>query len=680
MKRVWIAAILVFAFLLSACSGTAMLKSDAQIEQELAKAQEMSAMQEDAVAQMAGKVNNEPTPVEDAQARVISVFELKGEAIVTREGKGELEAFADMKLQSGDTLKVGADSTLTLRLDEDKFVTLDQNTEIILTATGSGKQALTKIALQSGIVLSNITAKLEEGAVYEVSTPKSTMSVRGTIFSVGYVATEDGGLPQVLINVFDGSVLVQPLDSNGQATEESVVVDAGTSAVVSEQTEKGVIEQSGGPVDPAKLPAAILGALAKIAQDKPELLPPQLVSAITNALKNTAPEATAKSPVRGASSASAPTNAPQPDPAPAPAPLPSQQPVPPTPKPVPSPKPVPTVAPTVTPSIVPTPTVSPAPSATPEPSPTLSPVPSPTAAPTPSPVPSPTAAPTPSPVPSPTAAPTPSPVPSPTAVPTPTPSPTVAPTPVPTPTPTPLPEASINGTTYATLSQALGAATTMQSATVLMLRDVQQPYGMTVGTNVTLNQNGFCLTIGNDVTMSVAGQLIVPGAIGTDLVIAPGGAVRLQTGALATIGGKTLVSGSQGSSPVFKLGAGGNLMLSENTCKFSGEVTLNTGATFNVVEMMQNANAVSELASNTNFTSTGIFAVGNSLVIRNSAIFSASGGVVAASGNTLVLEAGAKVKGLGTVAGVDTNAGQITVANGGALQPGTYTYSGGEWS
>ena len=68
--------------------------------------------------------------------RTIKVYDLIGTATVNRGGNTDINAYVDMRLQSADTVKTGADSYAQLKLDEDKYILLEPNTEINLVATG----------------------------------------------------------------------------------------------------------------------------------------------------------------------------------------------------------------------------------------------------------------------------------------------------------------------------------------------------------------------------------------------------------------------------------------------------------------------------------------------------------------------------------------------------------------
>ena len=85
------------------------------------------------------------------EARQITVFDLFGEAVLNR-GSKELSVSKDMKLKSGDGIKVGegSDSFIRLCLDDDKFVYAESGTNFSIDATGTSQNSKSVIHLLSG--------------------------------------------------------------------------------------------------------------------------------------------------------------------------------------------------------------------------------------------------------------------------------------------------------------------------------------------------------------------------------------------------------------------------------------------------------------------------------------------------------------------------------------------------
>ena len=158
--------------------------------------------------------------------RVLKVFEITGTAVVSRANTGELDAYAGMNLESGDVISVNEGSTLRISLDGDKYVLLDSGTVIELIAEGTAADSRTSINLKQGTILNEITSALSANSSYEVNTPKATMAVRGTSFTVTVTKLADGGYITD-VNTIHGKVSVQLYNEDGTPKGEEVIVKEG---------------------------------------------------------------------------------------------------------------------------------------------------------------------------------------------------------------------------------------------------------------------------------------------------------------------------------------------------------------------------------------------------------------------------------------------------------------------
>ena len=167
----------------------------------------------------------------DKGYRTVSLEELNGTTIVTTDGTKEKEAYKGMHLYSGDDVKVQKESDLTMLLDMDKYVYAEEGTHFWLECAGKKDSTQTVIKLEDGSVLNRLKNNLNEGEVYQVDTPNSTMAVRGTVFRVTVYRGEDG-LSYTLIEVFDGLVQVDLKNEQGEYNGVSETFGPGESALV----------------------------------------------------------------------------------------------------------------------------------------------------------------------------------------------------------------------------------------------------------------------------------------------------------------------------------------------------------------------------------------------------------------------------------------------------------------
>ena len=163
--------------------------------------------------------------------RLLKVYEVKGQASVTRESIGDIEPYDNMVLESGDVVALDT-GEMTLKADEDKYIQLEEHTKLKLVATGSSAKSKTTIDLMEGAITNDIQNKLSEGSSYDVNTPNSTMSVRGTIFRVQVY--EENGVKYTKVSVFEGEVETRLVYKDGTIAEKAVSIQKGKEVIIYE--------------------------------------------------------------------------------------------------------------------------------------------------------------------------------------------------------------------------------------------------------------------------------------------------------------------------------------------------------------------------------------------------------------------------------------------------------------
>ena len=162
----------------------------------------------------------------DKYYRSVLVYELNGSAVIERADVGTIDAAENLYLESGDRVSVDDDSTMRIKLDDDKYVTAEAGAVFTLEAKGDAQESKTRIQVERGAVMNEIQNPLSKGSVYETSTPNSVMAVRGTIYRVELCDDGQGG-QSTRMCCFEGAVAVTPVsDDGGEA--ETVLVPAGS--------------------------------------------------------------------------------------------------------------------------------------------------------------------------------------------------------------------------------------------------------------------------------------------------------------------------------------------------------------------------------------------------------------------------------------------------------------------
>lgn len=163
--------------------------------------------------------------------RSVQVYQLDGTAQVQRESAGALQAYVNMRLENGDRVETREASWLYLKADDDKYMLAEPLTRFTLEATGSSRDSRTKLTLEEGALDTHVTRKLSAQSSYEVSTPNSTMAVRGTSFRI-LVWYDGQGVSHTLLKVFDGTVEVHLVYPDGSLSQEGRRFTAGQSVTI----------------------------------------------------------------------------------------------------------------------------------------------------------------------------------------------------------------------------------------------------------------------------------------------------------------------------------------------------------------------------------------------------------------------------------------------------------------
>lgn len=200
--------------------------------------------------------------------RLLKVFEVDGTASVTRGDIGNIEPYDNMVLQNGDIVKL-EEGLMTLQADEDKFIHLEDGTELVLNATGNSQNSKTTIELKSGAITNDIQNKLSEESTYEVNTPNSTMSVRGTMFRV--VVYEQNGIKYTKISVFEGGVASYLVFKDGTVAEDEVLVEKGKEVIIYEDDKTTDYVSDPVDIDYSQLPESVLKLLDKALKEGRDL-------------------------------------------------------------------------------------------------------------------------------------------------------------------------------------------------------------------------------------------------------------------------------------------------------------------------------------------------------------------------------------------------------------------------
>lgn len=189
----------------------------------------------------------------------IKIFEINGEVIIDRKNEDKIDTYENMNLISGDIITVSENSNAKLQLDDDKFALIEPNTKLEIEVAGQENNKKFKINLISGALITEIQNKLDANSSFDIHTPNSTMSVRGTVFRVEASKDSDGNYISNL-QVYEGKVEVNINDTENS----TIIVEKGKSAQVVSDSSTAKYAYTNKNLDISDLPDCSLEYLKKI--------------------------------------------------------------------------------------------------------------------------------------------------------------------------------------------------------------------------------------------------------------------------------------------------------------------------------------------------------------------------------------------------------------------------------
>ena len=172
--------------------------------------------------------------------RSIKVYDYSGTVNITRNDKN-VDIYKDIRLKSDDYLETKNDSYALIKLDDDKFIYMYENSKIQIVATNKQK-TLTRINVLDGKIVSEVKNKLGEDEEFEAAGSNSCMSIRGTYFAVEVIEDSDTNEIITTYSLVKGKTLVDAIEKSGitykgyrfdQDTHTKISVRADKSKIVS---------------------------------------------------------------------------------------------------------------------------------------------------------------------------------------------------------------------------------------------------------------------------------------------------------------------------------------------------------------------------------------------------------------------------------------------------------------
>lgn len=203
--------------------------------------------------------------------RLIQIYQLEGTATIEREGIGPMDAVENLYLNSGDRICVGDGSSMRLKLDNDKYISVEENTSLTIVAEGTAEDSRTSIHVEQGAIISELQNKLNDNSSYDVITPNSVMAVRGTVFRVELTVDENGEI-LIRVSTFQGKVESRIVSSDDNQNEIIVLVEGGKEVAIYTDEQETAYFSDVVEIDYETMPVQTLEFVQEIAENGTSLV------------------------------------------------------------------------------------------------------------------------------------------------------------------------------------------------------------------------------------------------------------------------------------------------------------------------------------------------------------------------------------------------------------------------
>ena len=177
---------------------------------------------------------------------------VSGDVVIGHAGGDLVAAALGEVLAAGDTIRTGPGATAEITYFEGSSVRIEAGTELVIEALATETDGGTVIAMVQAIgrTWHAVTKLLTPSSRYEVRTPTSAASVRGTIFAVDVREGADG--PAATVITVEGAVVHSAPDPARPGAISGIRVNAG-------QESTSARGKAAGPAHPAS-PSTLRGA------------------------------------------------------------------------------------------------------------------------------------------------------------------------------------------------------------------------------------------------------------------------------------------------------------------------------------------------------------------------------------------------------------------------------------
>lgn len=174
--------------------------------------------------------------------RTIKLLEIFKKVSFDRGNQKNVDVYENMSLKAGDTLRTGDDGSYArLVLDGDKYIYMEENSEVVFEMAGRKSSSRTTLHLNYGGIFNELDTKLTDKQTYEIESPNSLMAVRGTKFRASTYMGSDGIL-YTRVSVLEGKVECWLKYPDGTISSESHMAEVGSEILIYYDEESGITD------------------------------------------------------------------------------------------------------------------------------------------------------------------------------------------------------------------------------------------------------------------------------------------------------------------------------------------------------------------------------------------------------------------------------------------------------
>jgi hypothetical protein len=167
------------------------------------------------------------------KTRSVIIADISGNVTFERNAR-TYTAQKNAVLLSGDTISVGEGGRVNLKVDPDKFLTLEENTSLYIDYSNIEGKGAVSVNLLYGSVISRLDNPIGAKDLFAVVTPNGTVETKDAVFRTTFTYYDDyaDGLPAKITDVddFSGNLTLQLYDDNGERSGSPMIQAERTTA------------------------------------------------------------------------------------------------------------------------------------------------------------------------------------------------------------------------------------------------------------------------------------------------------------------------------------------------------------------------------------------------------------------------------------------------------------------